>query len=162
VDTPAYIYTRLDGAYRDRPLIYHPDRCEPVNLFTNYRRDRSLFLVEDARYPRGVRPFTVREIANLHGFPPSYQFLGPLGEAYDMVVDSVMPPVARAVGLAANDYFQAIDRLADVPEPQGYREVPSPRRRQAEMDEALAIVQEQEQEKLEPLHPHLIQQPALW
>ncbi|SRR5579875_8489 len=157
VDTPAYVYSRLDGAYRDRPLIYHPDHQAPVNLFTNYRRDRSLFLVEDARYPRGVRPFTVREVANLHGFDPSYQFLGSLGEVYDMVVDSVMPPVARAIGLAANDYFQAIDRLADVPHALGYREVPSAHRQQAEVDEALSIVQEPE-----PVNPHLIQQPALW
>jgi len=157
VEIPAYVYARLDGTYRDRPLIYHPDREEPVNLFTNYGRDRSLFLVEDARCPRGVRPFSVREVANLHGFEPSYQFCGPLGESYDMIVDSVMPPVARAIGLAANDYFHAIARLADVPHAQGYREVVSSRRRQEEREEALSIVQEPE-----PLNPHLIQQPALW
>jgi DNA (cytosine-5)-methyltransferase 1 len=141
---PDYVYSRLDGKYRDRPIIYSPDGQEPVNLFTNYGRDRSLFLVEDPRYPRGVRPFTVREVANLHGFDPSYQFIGPLGEGYDMVIDSVMPTVAHAIGLAANDYFRSIPCLADVPRALGHREVISERRRQEEMEEALRIVHEPE------------------
>ncbi len=76
---PPYIYTRLDGkTYRDRPRIYDPEQTDPVNLFTNYGRDRSLFLVRDERAPRKVRPFTLREVANLAGFPSSYQFVGPL------------------------------------------------------------------------------------
>lgn len=116
---PNYVYNRLDGAYRDPPTVYHPDRREPVNLFTNLKRDRSLFLVQDERCPRGVRPFSVREVASLHGFEKEYQFLGPLGECYDMVVDSVMPPVAHAIGLAANDYFASLSRLAEVPHALG-------------------------------------------
>ena len=48
---PGYVYTRLDGGYRDLPKIYDPQQEQPVNLFTNYRRDRSLFLVKDATRP---------------------------------------------------------------------------------------------------------------
>ena len=145
-DIPPYVYTRMEGGrYRDRSRIYDPEQEEPVNLFTNIGRDRSLFLVRDARCPRGVRPFDVREVANLHGFPRGatpYQFCGPLGERYDMVVDSVMPLMAYVLGQAANAYFAAIPALADPPKPLGYREVPSQRKQQ--LAEAQAIVSEGE------------------
>jgi DNA (cytosine-5)-methyltransferase 1 len=159
---PNYIYTRLDGTpsasgkiYRDRPKIYDPDQYEAVNLFTNYRRDRSLFLVRDQRAPRGVRPFSVREVANLHGFPKSYQFVGPLGESLDMVVDSVMPLMAYALGKATCAYFEAIASLAEVPQPLGYRELPSSRKRQEQLEEALRILHE-------PLPIGDAEQLALW
>jgi DNA (cytosine-5)-methyltransferase 1 len=97
---PPYIYARLDGAYRDGAIVYDPDQEQSVNLFTNYGRGRSLFLVRDSRAPRGIRHFTVREVANLHGFPKFYQFIGSLNETYDMVVDSVMPFMAYAIGRA--------------------------------------------------------------
>ena len=140
---PPYIYTRLDGErYRDRSIIYDPCRIEPVNLFTNIGRDRSLFLVLDPRAPRGVRPFTVREVANLHGFHHDYQFLGSLNERYDMVVDSVMPLMARAIGLAINDYLASIPALADRPSSLGYRELISPQRKRQQMEEALTILRE--------------------
>jgi DNA (cytosine-5)-methyltransferase 1 len=155
---PDYVYHRLDGKYRDLPEIYPAQRQEPVNLFTNYKRDRSLFLVEDPRCPRGVRPFSQREVANLHGFDAAYHFLGPVGESYDMVIDSVMPPVARALGLAANDYFRAIPYLAEIPRALGYREVSSARR-QEEITEAIRIVQ---RSKPEPVDPHTTRQLALW
>ena len=142
---PNYVYTRLDGTpsasgkiYRDRPKIYDPEQTTPVNLFTNYRRDRSLFLVVDPRCPRGIRPFHLREVANLHGFPKAYQFVGPLGESLDMVVDSVMPLMAYALGKAMCDYFEAIPHLADVPQPLGHREIPSTREQQRQLEEALA------------------------
>jgi DNA (cytosine-5)-methyltransferase 1 len=153
---PSYIYTRLDGGYRDRPRVYDPMQEESVNLFTNYRRDRSLFLVKDARGPRGVRPFTVREVANLHGFPQTYQFFGPLGECYDMVVDAVMPLMAYAIGQAANDYFAAIPHLADPPRALGHHEITSQRHRERELQEALQIVQ-----TTEPLDPDSMQQLTL-
>lgn len=151
---PGYVYTRLDGGYRDLPKIYDPQQEHPVNLFTNYRRDRSLFLVKDPRAPRGVRPFTVRECANLHGFPREYRFVGSLGESYDMVIDSVMPTMAYALAQAAHRYFEAIPRLAPVPKPRGYREIPSSRHE--EIEEALRILHEPE-----PL-PIGLEQLVLW
>jgi site-specific DNA-cytosine methylase len=157
---PPYIYTRLDGGtYRDGAKVYDPDQEEPVHLFANYGRDRSLFLVRDPRAPRGVRPFTVREVANLHGFPRQpipYQFIGGLNETYDMVIDSVMPPVAEALGRALTDYLAAIPRLAQTPKPLGYRQVLSSRQKQEELDEALRIVRE------EPINPHTTHQLVLW
>jgi hypothetical protein len=148
-DIPNYVYTRLDGTpsasgkmYRDRPKVYHPDQRDPVNLFTNYRRDRSLFLVIDGRCPRGVRPFSVREVANLHGFPKTYEFVGPLGESLDMVVDSVMPLMFYALAGAIRSYFEAIPRLADVPKRLGHREILSAREQQRQLEEALLIMHE--------------------
>ncbi|WP_201365821.1 DNA cytosine methyltransferase [Dictyobacter formicarum] len=153
---PQYVYKRLDGEYRDPPKIYDPQQEEPVNLFANYGRDRSLFLVRDRWAPRGVRPFSVRECANLHRFPRDYRFVGPLGESYDMVIDSVMPAMAYALGHAARRYFMAIRRLATVPQPHGYREIADPRRREEEMGEALRILHEPD-----PL-PKDLQQLVLW
>ena len=124
-------------------------------------RDRSLFLVRDERAPKHVRPFTVREVANLHGFPESYQFLGPLNETYDMVIDSVMPLMARAIGLALHDYFAAIDELAEQPQSLGYREVLSARQKREQMEEALAVLREPAQGYWEHW-PHDAQQMALW
>lgn len=136
---PPYIYQRMEGSYRDKPKIYNAEQIEPVNLFTNYSRDRSLFLVRDERAPKGVRPFSLREVANLAGFPPWYQFIGPVGETYDMVVDCVMPLMAQAIGAAVNNYFAAIPELAEVPGSLGYREVRSDRQKAAEIAEALTI-----------------------
>jgi hypothetical protein len=158
---PPYVYTRLEGAYRDRARIYDPAQVEAVNLFTNYGRDRSLFLVRDERAPRKVRPFSVREVANLHGFPPTYQFLGPLNETYDMVIDSVMPLMARAIGLALNDYLAALTALAEPPRSLGYREVLSPRQKRQQMEDALAILRQPDQSDWKTW-PKDVHQPHLW
>ncbi len=159
---PPYIYTRLEGnSYRDKPRIYDPEQVEPVNLFTNYGRDRSLFLVRDERAPRKVRPFSLREVANLHGFPAAYQFIGPMNETIDMVVDSVMPFMAQTIGLAVNDYFAAIPCFAEPPCSLGYREVLSPRSKRQQMEEALAIVHEPDQVDWENW-PRGAQQMQLW
>lgn len=159
---PNYVYTRLDGTpsasgkvYRDRPRVYHPDQQEPVNLFTNGDRDKSLFLVCDERAPRGVRPFHVREVANLHGFPRFHQFEGSERQRMGMVIDSVMPFMAYALGEAARTYFQAIPHLADVPQPLGHRELLSKRQRQEQREEALHILHE-------PLPIGNAEQLALW
>jgi DNA (cytosine-5)-methyltransferase 1 len=157
---PPYVYTRLDGTpsasgkiYRDRPRVYHPDQQESVNLFTNADRDKSLFLVHDERAPRGVRPFHAREVANLHGFPRSYQFAGSERQTMGMIVDSVMPLMAYALAGATRAYFEAIPRLADVPKPLGHREIPSTRQRQ--LDDALHILREPD-----PIGD--VEQMALW
>ena len=122
-NVPEYVYKRLDGDYRDRPNIYRSDQTEPINLTTNYKRDRSNHLVYDDRYPRGVRPFAVKELARLHGFPDSYQFWGNLGERYAQVIDCVMPSVAKALGLAIRGYFEAIGELAVPLRPLGYHKL---------------------------------------
>ena len=66
-------------------------------------------------------------------------FWGRLGESYDMVIDSVMPVMAYALGHAARRYFEAIPRLGIRSQPRGYREIASSR--QEEVAEALRILQ---------------------
>jgi DNA (cytosine-5)-methyltransferase 1 len=161
-DIPPYIGSRLEGKYRDLPKVYDPSRREPINLFTNYGRDRSLFLVRDGRAPLGVRPFTVREVANLQTFPPTYEFVGPFNHKMDQIVDCVLPAVAYALGMAASDYFAAIPELAVAPRHLGYREMETPTRHQAR-------AREDERESVTPLLLDAIGetdlaavQPALW
>jgi DNA (cytosine-5)-methyltransferase 1 len=142
IDVQPYIETRLDGEYRDRPIIYSPDQADPINLMTNYKRDRSNFLVEDADSPIGSRPFSVNEIARLHGFPVDannrviHQFCGNKNQRYGQVVDTVMPIVAYALGTAINAYFEAIPALAPQPKPKGYRFIKSPSPQRRKVDEA--------------------------
>ncbi|MBO0783442.1 MAG: DNA cytosine methyltransferase, partial [Ktedonobacteraceae bacterium] len=116
-----YILRRLAGHYRDGAIVYHPEQASPVNLFTNYKRDRSNFLVQDMAVPAGVRPFSVREVARLHGFPESFQWRGSINSQYAQIIDSVMVPVAHAIGLALHDYFSAIPAMAPQPKPHGHR-----------------------------------------
>ena len=89
----------------------------------------------------------------------AYQFLGLLNERYDMVIDSVMPLMARAIGLAVTDYSAAISHLAEPPRSLGYREVLSLHGRRQQVEEALRIVQERS--KQQPW-PKDTQQLALW
>src|SRR5882724_741947 len=86
-----YILKRLDGGYRDPAIIYDPQQCTPVNLFANYKRDRSNYLIKDPSVEEGVRPFTVREVARLHGFPDTFDFHGGLNSQYAQIIDAVMP-----------------------------------------------------------------------
>jgi DNA (cytosine-5)-methyltransferase 1 len=116
-----YILKRIDGGYRDPAIIYDPQQHTPVNLFANYKRDRSNYLVKDATVTGGARPFTVREVARLHGFPDHFTFRGGLNSQYAQIIDAVMPPMAEAIGHALNGYFEAISSLAPQPQALGHR-----------------------------------------
>ena len=118
-----YIVRRLNGAYRDRAIVYHPDQQSPVNLFANYKRDRSNFLIQDDSVEAGARPFTVREVARLHGFPETFTLSGSLNSQYAQIIDAVMPPMAEVLGHALHGYFEAIDSLAPQPKALGYHKV---------------------------------------
>jgi DNA (cytosine-5)-methyltransferase 1 len=124
---PPYILKRIAGGYRDNAIIYDPDQRTPVNLFANYKRDRSNYLIRDSLHPAGVRPFSVREVARLHGFPEDFQFFGNVGSQYGQIIDSVMVPVACAIGLALDDYFSSISELVEQPKPHGHRIVINPK-----------------------------------
>ena len=134
-----YIEKRLTGShpslsekkYRDTPKLYDPDQESPINLPTNYSRDRGVALVADPRYECGYRPFSVRELARLHGFPDNHNFAGPMTSQFSQVLDSVMPPVAYALGVLLNHYFEAIESLMPQPKSLGYHYVKT--RRNARM-----------------------------
>ncbi|MCW3466535.1 DNA cytosine methyltransferase [Chitinophaga nivalis] len=106
VEIPDYVYTRLNGNYRDLPIIVDPDdhNAFAPTCLAHYSKDRGTRLVKDKRFPHGVRPFTIREFARLQGFPDDFHFPDKLS-SYRLIGNAVAPPMARWIGLEAMKYF---------------------------------------------------------
>jgi len=103
---PDYVIKRLNGAYRDRPIISDPQRGDIApTCVAHYAKDLSTRLVADPRFPRGVRPYTVREYARLQGVPDSFTFSGSENEAYRMIGNGVSVPVGLWIGSEIVRYF---------------------------------------------------------
>ena len=106
VDIPEYVYSRLDGKYRDHPIICDPARDDIApTCVAHYSKDVSTRLVKDKNYPRGVRPFTVREYARLQGLPDTFKFNCPDRLAYKMIGNGVSIPTGEWIGQELNRYF---------------------------------------------------------
>jgi DNA (cytosine-5)-methyltransferase 1 len=105
-EIPDYVYKRLDGAYRDRPIISDPARGDIApTCVAHYGKDVSTRLVRDDRFPRGVRPYTVREYARLQGVPDSFTFNTTPQKAYRMIGNGVSVPVGEWLGREILRYF---------------------------------------------------------
>lgn len=76
VNIPENFYTRLNGGYRDLPIIVDPscDLSFAPTCVAHYSKDQGTRMVKDSRFPQGVRPFTVREYARLQGVPDDFDF----------------------------------------------------------------------------------------
>lgn len=113
-EIPAYVHARLNGEYRDMPILIDSD--DPTSYartcLANYGKDKSHQLVKDSRYPQGYRHFTVREYARLQGFPDWWSFDG-VGDtdAYKMIGNAVAVPVACWAGYQAMRYFNQHHKL---------------------------------------------------
>lgn len=106
VEIPDYVYKRLDGKYRDLPIISDPAKGDIApTCVAHYAKDLSTRLVVDKRFPRGVRPYSVREYARLQGVPDSYQFIGGDRAAYKMIGNGVSIPVGIWAGQELKRYF---------------------------------------------------------
>jgi DNA (cytosine-5)-methyltransferase 1 len=104
---PDYVNTRLAGKYRDRPIISDPKRGDIApTCVAHYSKDLSTRLVADARFPRGVRPYTVREYARLQGVPDTFTFAGGANDAYRMIGNGVSVPVGEWIGSEIKRYFK--------------------------------------------------------
>jgi DNA (cytosine-5)-methyltransferase 1 len=91
---PDYVNRRLAGKYRDKPIISDPKRGDIApTCVAHYSKDLSTRLVSDARFPRGVRPYTVREYARLQGVPDTFTFAGGAKDAYRMIGNGVSVPL---------------------------------------------------------------------
>lgn len=101
VDIPDYVYRRLNGDYRDRPIITDPDGIAPTAV-AHYAKDISTRLVNDGKR---IRPYTPREYARLQGFPDSFEFDGTANDIYRQVGNAVAVPMGRWVGEQAVKYF---------------------------------------------------------
>jgi DNA (cytosine-5)-methyltransferase 1 len=68
-------------------------------FIAHYAKDLSTRLVADARFPRGVRPYTVREYARLQGVPDAFSLVGSEAHAYRMIGNGISVPVENGLGL---------------------------------------------------------------
>jgi DNA (cytosine-5)-methyltransferase 1 len=104
---PDYVHRRLAGKYRDRPIISDPKRGDIApTCVAHYSKDLSTRLVADARFPRGVRPYTVLEYARLQGVPDTFTFAGSVNDAYRMIGNGVSVPVGEWIGSEIKRYFK--------------------------------------------------------
>jgi site-specific DNA-cytosine methylase len=65
-------------------------------------------LVKDSRFPRGVRPYTVREYARLQGVPDTFKFTCSDSDAYRMIGNGVSIPVGEWLGNEILRYFKSL------------------------------------------------------
>lgn len=106
VKIPNYVYSRLKGKYRDKPIISDPGSGDIAPCcVAHYSKDRSTRLVKDDRYPEGVRPYTVREYARLQGVPDWFRFAGCQSKQYEMIGNGVPVHLGRWLGKEIKRYF---------------------------------------------------------
>ncbi len=103
VNIPQYVINRLNGAYRDIPIISDPeyDDIAPCCV-AHYSKDRGTRLIKDGNR---VRPYTVKEYARLQGFPDSFEFAGSNTAAYKQIGNAVPVDMGRWVGEQIHRYF---------------------------------------------------------
>lgn len=107
MDIPLSVYSRLDGKYRDKPIISDPAKGDIApTCVAHYSKDLSTRLVVDKTFPRGVRPYTVREYARLQGVPDWFRFDVPNTAAYRMIGNGVSVPVGEWVAKEIKRYWQ--------------------------------------------------------
>lgn len=103
IDIPEYVYTRLNGGYRDLPIVSDPDNYDIApTCVAHYSKDVSTRLVKDGNRKR---PYTVREYGRLQGFPDWFLFDGTNRDAYKMIGNAVPVDMARWVGQHVVKYF---------------------------------------------------------
>ena len=103
IDIPQYVYNRLQGNYRDKPIISDPDADDfAPTCVAHYAKDKGTRLVKDGKR---IRPYTVREYARLQGFPDWFQFCGTDNDAYRQIGNAVAVPMGRWVGQQIVKYF---------------------------------------------------------
>ncbi|MEO0797182.1 MAG: DNA cytosine methyltransferase [Verrucomicrobiota bacterium] len=106
VTLPKAIGNRMQGKYRDRPIISDPAEGDIApTCVAHYAKDKSTRLLADKHFPMGVRPYSVREYARLQGVPDWYAFNCSDTEAYRGIGNGVSVPVGRWIGQELTRYF---------------------------------------------------------
>lgn len=100
------IIARIQGAYRDKPIIVDPDCPKAIapTCVAHYAKDKGTRLVKDTRSRYGARPFTIREYARLQGVPDDYAFENKVS-SYRLIGNGVPVPMGRWIGEQALKYF---------------------------------------------------------
>lgn len=106
VDVPDYVLSRINGKYRDKPIIVDPADTNAIapTCVAHYSKDLGTRLVKDRRYKHGVRPFTIREYARLQGFPDDFKFDNNRN-SYKLIGNAVAVDMGRWIGTEALKYF---------------------------------------------------------
>lgn len=106
-DMPDYIFDRVNGKYRDKPIMVDPDIPGSIapTCVAHYSKDLSTRLLVDRKSKHGFRPFTVREWARLQGVPDDYHFETQSRIAYKVIGNGVPVPLGRWLGELAMKYF---------------------------------------------------------
>jgi DNA (cytosine-5)-methyltransferase 1 len=106
ITLPKAIKARMEGKYRDLPIISDPEKNDIApTCVAHYAKDKSTRLVRDKRYPMGVRPYSVREYARLQGLPDSFEFPVSDTAAYRQIGNGVSVPVGEWLGREIKRYM---------------------------------------------------------
>jgi len=104
IDIPQYVYNRINGKYRDNPIISDPNANDLApTCVAHYSKDVSTRLVKDGKR---IRPYTTREYARLQGFPDWFKFAGGNSNIYRQIGNAVPIPMAQWIGEQAKRYFK--------------------------------------------------------
>ncbi len=106
VEMPEYVLSRINGKYRDKPIIVDPTDSNALapTCVAHYAKDLGTRLVKDKKAKHGVRPFSIREYARLQGFPDDFIFENKRS-SYKLIGNAVPIDMGRWVGEVAMKYF---------------------------------------------------------
>lgn len=107
VEMPDYVISRINGKYRDKPIIVDPEQASAIapTCVAHYAKDLGTRLVKDKKAKYGVRPFSIREYARLQGFPDDFYF-EPKRSSYRLIGNAVPVHMGEWVGREAVKYFR--------------------------------------------------------
>lgn len=105
-DMPDYVVSRINGKYRDRPIIVDPDQpgAFAPTCVAHYAKDMGTRLVKCKNAMHGLRPFSIREYARLQGFPDDYIF-PEKRSSYKLIGNAVPVHMGRWAGNELMRYF---------------------------------------------------------
>ena len=106
VEMPDYVISRINGKYRDQPIIVDPNLSNAIapTCVAHYSKDLSTRLVKDSNSKYGLRPFSVREYARLQGFPDDFHFENKRS-SYRLIGNAVPVQMGKWIGQGAIKYF---------------------------------------------------------
>lgn len=106
VEMPDYVHARINGKYRDKPIIVDPEDSKAMapTCIAHYAKDLGTRLVKDRHSQHGLRPFTIREYARLQGFPDDFIFPDKRS-SYRLIGNAVPVNMGHWVGEVAMKYF---------------------------------------------------------
>lgn len=108
VYAPDYVQRRLNGAYRDKPIITDLDGIAPTCV-AHYSKDRSTRLINDGK---SIRPYSVLEYGRLQGFPKWFRFAGTDNDAYKQIGNAVPVDMGIWIGKEIRRYFNHYTKTA--------------------------------------------------